>query len=409
MRLPRPFKSNPRKLTRANFDPIRARLQYIVDYCYGGNKSRFARAIGVDPKVLDYAAKVKSPVNVRLLIHIVMYGPIRAEWLLCGAGPMLVGQSAAPKEIPGLLELPTALKTRYPFFDTLTVGVPPAFVTVPEAIAELPDESAMSAEHIAAAQAIHTARVADKPVVCFLGAQALAAGAGIVAGAFLTHQYVTGIATTGQGLVRDIRAAHITSPPDLNYIARLAANNGIGYGEAIGRWGFDKRDEKHRSIVNAAYRIGVPVTAHIELGEIDQHASTTVRGAELGAAIGAASYTDFLILTEQIRALLSGPVGGVFVVAGEAERGLNLFFRAYAAVKAAGITPTEFTVIIMGNTHQPHFQEQVRSHGGHYYTLQGNYRANVCHLLEACTAVYSGKIPNDLRQKPSIEPRTEVN
>jgi len=322
---------------------------------------------------------------------------------------MLVGQSSAPKEVPGFFELPAVLQTRHPIFDTLTVGVPPAAVTVLEAIVEPPVESAMSAEHIVAAQAIHAARVADKPVVCFLGAQALAAGAGIVASALLTNQYVTGIATTGQGLVRDIKAANITSPPDLNYIARLASNNGIGYGEAIGRWGFEKRDEKHRSIVNAAYRIGVPVTAHIEIGEIDQHASATVRGAELGAAIGAASYTDFLILTEQIRNLLEGPTGGVFVVAGEAERGLNLFFRAYAAVKATGVTPAAFTVITMGNSHHQHFQEQVRSHGGHYHTLQGNYRANVCHLLEACTAVYSGKIPNDLKQRLSIEPRTEVN
>lgn len=267
----------------------------------------------------------------------------------------------------------------------------------------------MTADHIAAAQAIYSARIADKPVVCFLGAQALAAGAGVLTGEMLTRQYVTGVATTGQGLVCDIHAANVVSPPDLNYVARLAANQGLGYGEALGRWGFPHRDVKRRSIMHAAYTLGIPATAHVEIGEIDQHAAATARGAELGAAIGAASYTDFLIFTEQIRRLLADTAGGVFIVAGEAERGLNLFFRAYAAVKATGIVPAAFTVILMSNTAQPCFQEQVRSHGGHYHSLQGNYRANVCHLLEACTAVYSGKIPHDLRQKLSIESRTEVD
>lgn len=337
-----------------------------------------------------------------------MHTSIRAEWLLCGDGPMFASPRGVPEIIPGALSLPARLQTCYPVFDTLTVGVPPAFTSVPVRAIESEPEAALTAAHIAAAQAIYSARIADKPVVCFLGAQALTAGAGISAGNMLTHQYITGVATTGQGLVCDINVAHIISPPDLNYIARLAANQGLGYGEALGRWGFPHRDVNLRSVFHAAYTRRIPATAHVEIGEIDQHASATARGAELGAAIGAASYTDFLIFTEQVRQILSG-TGGVFIVAGEADRGLNLFFKAYAAVKSTGVTLSPFTVILMGNTIQPHFQEQVRSHGGHYHTLQGNYRANVCHLLEACTAVYSGTIPHELRQRPSIEPRTEVN
>ena len=358
--------------------------------------------------MLKRALFSKAQLSLRLLAQISMHTTIRADWLLFGAGPMFSGPRGVPISVPGELSLPALLQTRHPVFDTLTVGVPPAFTSVPETTVEGSTESALAVEHIAAAQAVYSARIADKPVLCFLGAQALAAGAGILAGELLAQQYVTGVATTGQGLVRDIQSANIVSPPDLNYIARLAANQGLGYGEALGRWGFPYRDVKRRSIIHAAYTLGLPATAHVEIGEIDQHASATARGAELGAAIGAASYTDFLIFTEQVRHVLTD-TGGVFIVAGEADRGLNLFFRAYAAVKATGVTLAPFTVILMGNTIQPHFQEQVRSHGGHYHTLQGNYRANVCHLLEACTAVYSGKVPHDLKQRLSIESRTEVD
>jgi hypothetical protein len=388
--------------------PIQARLQYINSYCYAGDRYKFARAIGIASEVLKRALFDKPQMSVRLVAQVIMHTSIRADWLLCGAGPMFTGQRGVPKIIPGELSLPARLQTRYPVFDTLTVGVPPAFTSVPVQTSESAPALALTAEHIAAAQAIYSARIADKPVVCFLGAQALSAGAGILAGEMLTQQYITGVATTGQGLVCDIHAANIVTPPDLNYIARLAANQGLGYGEALGRWGFPHRDVNRRSVVHAAYTLKLPATAHIEVGEIDQHAAATARGAELGAAIGAASYTDFLIFTEQVRHMLSD-TGGVFIVAGEADRGLNLFSKAYAAVKSTGVATSAFTVILMSNTNQPQFQEQVRSQGGHYHSLQGNYRANVCHLLEACTAVYSGNIPHDLRQRPSIEPRTEVD
>ena len=402
------FKRNPRKFTLNSIAPIQARLQYINSYCYNSDRYKFARAIGIVPAVLKRALFDTPQMSLRLVAQVIMHTSIRADWLLIGAGPMFSGQRGVPKIIPGALSLPASLQTRYPFFDTLTVGVPPAFTSVPISVVESEPAAALTAEHIAAAQAIYSARIADKPVVCFLGAQALSAGAGILAGEMLTQQYITGVATTGQGLVRDIQAANIVTPPDLNYIARLAANQGLGYGEALGRWGFPHRDVNRRSVVHAAYTLGLPATAHVEVGEIDQHASATARGAELGAAIGAASYTDFLIFTEQIRHMLSD-TGGVLIVAGEADRGLNLFFKAYAAVKSTGVSLSAFTVILMGHTIQPHFQEQVRSHGGHYHPLQGNYRANVCHLLEACTAVYSGNIPHDLRQRPSIESRTETD
>lgn len=413
MRQPNVGRRNPRKLLQDNLAPVQARLQYITDYCYAGDPCKFARAIGVTTEMISYALRLNPRVNIRLLAHIIARTNIRAEWLLLGAGPVFAGRVGSPKETPGALELPVVLKSRYPTFDPLTVGFPPAFTSVPSTTVDGTTELAagITADHFSAAQAIYAARIAHKPVVCFLGEPAMAAGAGVLTGELLAKQYVTGVATTGQGLVRDIDAANIVNPPDLNYIARLAANQGLGYGEALGRWGFDRRDAKKRSVMHAAYTLGVPATAHVEVGEIDQHASATVRGAELGAAIGAASYTDFLIFTEQVRQALAPDdfFGGVFIIAGEAHRGLNLFFRAYAAVAATGITPSAFTVILLSNTPQPFFQEQVRSHGGHYHTLQGNYRANVCHLLEACTAVYSGKIPHDIKQRLSLPSRTEID
>ncbi len=111
--------------------------------------------------------------SLRLVAQVIMHTSIRADWLLCGAGPMFSGQRGVPKIIPGALSLPARLQTRYPVFDTLTVGVPSAFTSVPISVVESAPAAALTAEHIAAAQAIYSARIADKPVVCFLGAQAL--------------------------------------------------------------------------------------------------------------------------------------------------------------------------------------------------------------------------------------------
>ena len=69
-------------------DTLKERIAVIVDSECGGNKSDFARRVGIAPA---YAAQiyagVRSP-SPRLIADICREFSINPDWLACGAGPM---------------------------------------------------------------------------------------------------------------------------------------------------------------------------------------------------------------------------------------------------------------------------------------------------------------------------------
>ena len=294
---------------------------------------------------------------------------------------------SAVTETPGTFVLPDKLQSSFPLFDPLTAVVPPRDTMSPYGIEQA---SSVSPEHITAAGAIHRARSENLPVLLFIGATAINAGAGIVAIELLRKKYVTAVATTGAGLIADIRATEPTSMYALDYVARCAAGQGIGYGEAAGRWAFAPKDNKTRSLLHAAYTLGVPASAHVEVGEMAGHMYPSGRGAELGAAVGAATYVDLLVFAEQVRQLCQTD-RGVMLFAGDAMRGLHLFLQTRAAVPCNGPL-SSFFAVLLDNHVQPDFAAYVTSHNGINHKLTGTYRANVTNLLEACDGVFSGKI-----------------
>ena len=79
--------------------------------------------------------------------------------------------------------------------------------------------------------------------------------------------------------------------------------DGLGYGEAVGRKILDS-EFPHRdlSVLAAAYRCGVPATVHVGIGYdiIHEHPNCD------GAAVGAASYRDFLIFCNTVEHLEHG-------------------------------------------------------------------------------------------------------
>ena len=114
----------------------------------------------------------------------------------------------------------------------------------------------------------------------------------------------------------------------INDIAVEAAQGGIGLGEALGRtiWeqGFPYRQI---SILAAGYRLHIPVTVHVSLGYdiIHEHPNCD------GAALGAASYTDFLVYTQEITRL----EGGVLLSVGTAIMGPEVYLKALAMARNA--------------------------------------------------------------------------
>src|SRR5919198_2287037 len=107
----------------------------------------------------------------------------------------------------------------------------------------------------------------------------------------------------------------------MNDVIAAGARDGIGIGEAVGRaiaeGPFPHKDV---SLLAAAYRLRVPVTVHVGVGYdiIHEHPSCD------GAALGQASYTDFLIFAQTCTRL----EGGVMLNFGSAVMGPEVYLKA---------------------------------------------------------------------------------
>lgn len=112
----------------------------------------------------------------------------------------------------------------------------------------------------------------------------------------------------------------------LNDAVNAGAKLGLGFGEAVGKVieeeQFPYRDT---SVLAAAYRLKVPVTIHVSIGQdiIHEHPNFD------GAATGQASYTDFLIFTQTITRL----EGGVMLNIGSAVMGPEVYLKALAMAR----------------------------------------------------------------------------
>ncbi|MFQ6132665.1 MAG: hypothetical protein ACE5R4_11555 [Armatimonadota bacterium] len=119
-----------------------------------------------------------------------------------------------------------------------------------------------------------------------------------------------------------------TDTGGINEAAARAHQEGIGFGQALGRM-IAEGDFPHKdiSILAAAYRLGIPATVHVGIGYdiVHEHPNCD------GAAVGAASYQDFLILTQTITRL----EGGVLLNYGTAVMGPEVYLKALAMARNA--------------------------------------------------------------------------
>jgi hypothetical protein len=112
----------------------------------------------------------------------------------------------------------------------------------------------------------------------------------------------------------------------INEIVARGAAEGLGYGEALGRE-IAEGDYPHKdiSVLAAGYRLRIPVTVHIGIGQdiIHEHPNCD------GAALGAASYRDFLIFAQEVTKL----DGGVMLNYGTAVMGPEVYLKALAMAR----------------------------------------------------------------------------
>jgi hypothetical protein len=181
--------------------------------------------------------------------------------------------------------------------------------------------------------------------ILMMGAHVLRAGVNRHIIDLLERGFIDHIACNGAGAIHDYELARIGATTesvaryirdgqfglwretgDLNEIIVEAAQEALGYGENVGRRILES-DFPHRdlSVFAAAYRLGIPVTVHAAIGYdiIHEHPNCD------GGAVGAASYTDFLIFTGTMERL----EGGVLLSFGSAIMAPEVYLKALAMVR----------------------------------------------------------------------------
>lgn len=151
-----------------------------------------------------------------------------------------------------------------------------------------------------------------------------------VNGAAAIHDYeLARIGATTESVDRYIRSGEFglwRETGELNDWIAEAAARGLGLGENVGRR-IAASDYPHRelSVFAAAWRLGVPVTVHAGIGYdiLHEHPNCS------GAALGAASYRDFLIFARAVERL----EGGVLLNFGSAIMGPEVYLKALAMAR----------------------------------------------------------------------------
>jgi hypothetical protein len=192
---------------------------------------------------------------------------------------------------------------------------------------------------------ILSTRAKGRPVGVFLGGHPFKLGLQRFLIDLLDRRLVSHLATNGSGLIHDFELALAGGTSEdvarwlsagqfglwqetsrLNEVVRHAAARREGLGEAAGRVIEEERfPHRDLSVAAACWRAGIPFTSHVTIGADIIHSHPNCDGA----ALGQASYTDFLIFARTIQDL----EGGVFLNIGSAVTGPEVFLKALSMAR----------------------------------------------------------------------------
>jgi hypothetical protein len=234
--------------------------------------------------------------------------------------------------------------------------------------------------------AIVDARRNRRPVILMMGAHAIKLGLSRYLVNLIDRGIVTHLATNGAGIIHDYELALGGGTSEnvsqwigrgqfglwrqtsrLNDLVFQAANRGEGLGEAVGR-AIEEESLPFRelSIAAAGWRAGVPVTSHVGIGADITHAHANCDGA----ALGSASYTDFLIFAHSVSQL----EGGVYLNVGSAVTGPEVYLKALSMARNVavqqGVQINRFTTAVFDLVELPaNFRSgpPEESHPQYYY------------------------------------------
>ena len=207
------------------------------------------------------------------------------------------------------------------------------------------------------AEQMRRAKDLGKPIIWGLGGHVIKTGLAPVIIDLARRGFVTAIATNGSVLVHDTEIALVGFTSEdvdatlgkgdfgaaretgeiLNAAAKAGQRDGIGLGEAMGRAVTDlDPPNADMSLICYAYEHKIPFTAHLTIGADIGHFHPSCDGA----ALGAASHTDFRLICSIVKEINGG---GVYLNYGSAVVLPEIFLKAITVVRNLGHELQDFT------------------------------------------------------------------
>ena len=242
----------------------------------------------------------------------------------------------------------------------------------------------------AVVDAIVKAKRNDRAIIWGLGAHVLKTGLSPILVDLMERGFVSAIATNGAGIIHDfeIAIAGATSEDvdgtlgegrfgmaeetgrDINRAIADGAKAGLGLGQSVGKY-LDSIRPKfgNLSIAATAFRLGIPLTAHVGIGTdiIHMHPSAS------GAAIGDTSLRDFRYFVSSVARL----EGGVYLNCGSAVVLPEVFLKAVALARNDGRSLDGITTVNLDFLRQYRAQTNVISRPtsgiGKGYSITGHH------------------------------------
>jgi hypothetical protein len=197
--------------------------------------------------------------------------------------------------------------------------------------------------------ALRQAREKRKAILWGMGGHVIKVGLGPLVNDLMRRGFISGIAMNGAALVHDFEIALSGATSEdvdaslpsgefgmatetglfLNQIAVTATFNGIGYGEAVGKFLAARKLQQQNaaaSILLQAYKSRIPVTIHLAIGTDIPHMHPMADGA----ALGAASHHDFRLFCALVGKMDNG---GAYLNWGSAVILPEIFLKAVAIAR----------------------------------------------------------------------------
>ena len=297
--------------------------------------------------------------------------------------------------------------TTYPLQDRINKVSVHDFATLPASetdlspfLASLP-KILKGSDFLALVDDIVAAYRRKKPVIVMMGGHVIKCGLSPLLIALAKHGVITGFAFNGASSIHDFEIALIGETSEdvsaylqsgqfgmweetgqlMNTAIQRAANTSIGMGEALGKQLIEMDAPYNEySLLAAGVQSDVPITVHVAIGTdiIHQHPSAD------GAAIGAASFTDFRLLTALVKDLEGG---GVVLNFGSAVILPEVFLKALTIARNLGNTVSNFTAANFDMNQQYRPVENVVKRptemGGKGYTFTGHHELMIPLLVQA--------------------------